>query len=63
VCPLCLGTATLLISGTTSASGIAVVLLRKQFPKPHAKASPQVPAGAENPTLPRNGTGDDARRC
>ena len=60
MCPLCLGTATLLVSGTTSASGIALVLLRKHFPKPHTRASPPVPAGAENPTVPRNGMSDDA---
>jgi hypothetical protein len=60
MCPLCLGTATLLISGTTSAGGIALVLLRKHFPKPHTRDSTPVPAGAENPSVTRNGTGDGA---
>jgi len=60
MCPLCLGTAALLVSGTTSASGIALVLLRKHLPKPHSRASTPVPAGAENPPVTRNGTGDDA---
>ena len=63
MCPLCLGTATLLVSGTTSASGIALVLLRKHLPKPHSRASTPVPAGAENPSVTRNGTGDDAPRA
>jgi hypothetical protein len=55
MCPLCLGTATILVSGTTSASGIALVLLRKHLPKRHTKASPPIAPGADNPAVPRNG--------
>lgn len=58
MCPLCVGTATLLVSGTTSAGGIALVLLRKHFPKSHNRASTSVPAGAENPSVTRKGPGD-----
>jgi hypothetical protein len=33
MCPLCLGTATFLISGSTSAGGLALVLLREHLPR------------------------------
>jgi hypothetical protein len=52
MCPLCLGTATLLVSGSTSAGGLALVLLRKHFHDPHTRASPPVPAAAENSAVP-----------
>jgi len=55
MCPLCVGAATILISGTTSASGIALVLLRKHFPKARPNSLPQFPLAAENPAVPRNG--------
>jgi hypothetical protein len=55
MCPLCLGTASLLVSGTTSVSGLTLVLLRKQFRKPHTKTLLQVPPGAEDPGVPANG--------
>jgi hypothetical protein len=51
MCPLCLGTATLLVSGTTSATGVALVLLRKHLPTPRTRPLPPVPAAAENPTV------------
>ena len=58
MCPLCIGTATLLISGTTSVSGIALVLFRKHLPKHRTGASTPVPAAAENASATRNEIGD-----
>lgn len=47
MCPLCLGTATLLVSGSTSAGGVALALLRKPFRRWRARATrpPEVKAG------------------
>ena len=53
MCPLCLGTATLLVSGGTSAGGLALALLRGHFPDPHTKASQPIPLAAPQETTAR----------
>lgn len=53
MCPLCFGTATLLLSGGTSAGGLAVMLLSKPFRKRRGPASTTAPGTATG--VPRLG--------
>ena len=62
MCPLCIGTATLLISGGTSAGGLAAVLLRKPFRRRRAATALQFPATIGLlPTVAGIGANHDSR--
>jgi hypothetical protein len=62
MCPLCLGTATLVASGSTSAGGLALVLLRERFPALARRLRRQAPPLKRDIGLPVPCHGLPARR-